>query len=132
MLLMVWFFCAIPGLSGFWALDPPGTSANGGRGRQPSPEGVQTDADVDPPDPDTGRSPEVPPVSHWRTAVGSLFSSYLMASLKELEDLWYYGSSCSRYTLIKGFLYINKNVSINSWLTIYINYFVLHMFSFSP
>uniref|UniRef100_A0A8W8MVT1 Uncharacterized protein n=1 Tax=Magallana gigas TaxID=29159 RepID=A0A8W8MVT1_MAGGI len=59
-----------------------GSFADRGWSRQPSPEGVQTDADVDPPDPDTGRSAEVPPVSNRRTTVGSLFSSYMMASLK--------------------------------------------------
>lgn len=131
MLLNVEFFCAIPGLSGVWAPDPPGASADRGWSRQPSPEGVQTDADVDPPDPDTGRSAEVPPVSNRRTTVGSLFSSYMMASLGTsgimavhiVDALWL---PC------KGYLYIKKNFSINFWLTIYIlvNDFVLHLLVF--
>lgn len=131
MLLNVEFFCAIPGLSGVWAPDPPGASADRGWSRQPSPEGVQTDADVDPPDPDTGRSAEVPPVSNRRTTVGSLFSSYMMASLGTsgimavhiVDALWL---PC------KGYLYIKKNFSKNFWLTIYIlvNGFVLHLLVF--
>ena len=66
------FVMLVTSYPGLWAPATPGVGEDGGRSWEPGPEGVPTDADVDPRESDHGGATEVPPMSHRCTPVGRL------------------------------------------------------------